>query len=50
MNDFKIFFGGKLYQIGDNLPDEIQKDLEEYPELDLSVRRILIFCFITPPT
>lgn len=42
MKDFKIFFGGKIYQIGKNLPDEIQKDLEAYPELELSVRGIQI--------
>ena len=42
MKDFKIFFGGKIYQIGDNLPDEIQKDLETFPELGLSVRRIQV--------
>ena len=40
MYDFKIFFGGKVYQIGDNLVAEIQKDFDEYPELGLSVRSI----------
>lgn len=46
MKDFKIFFGGKIYQIGDNLSDEIQKDLEKYPELGLSVRSVEVKGFI----
>ena len=40
MREFKIFFGGKIYQIGDNLAADIQKDIDKYPELGLSVRDI----------
>lgn len=42
MTDFKIFFGGKLHQIGKDLATEIQNDFDEYPELGLTVRSVEI--------
>ena len=40
MEYFQIYFGGNIYQIGDDLADNIQKELDQHPELNLSVRAV----------
>lgn len=40
MEYFQIYFGGNIYQIADDLEANIQKDFDQHPELNLSVRKI----------
>lgn len=44
ITNYDIYFGGKIYRIGDDLANKIQKDLQtlELPEYKLSVRNVEI--------